>query len=273
MLTGEQLQEIKTLQNRCEKYENIRLKLNWELLEARSDSCKEDFFQYEDEQLVGYLAIYRFGNKAEICGMVDPDYRAQGIFTSLLEEAKVELKDDIKVCINTPALSDSAKAWIHSQQLPLAFSERQMKFNTDTKLRLTTELTTLVEATEEDFDLLASLDVSCFQFSKEEARKYNEKLLTDKDNKLYLIEVEGRKIGKMRVSQHEKERWIYGFAIFPEEQGKGYGKEALIKVVQEGIQQNLDIFLEVDGLNVGAKRLYEQCGFETYEVQDYFTIR
>ncbi|KMK75570.1 GNAT family N-acetyltransferase [Alkalihalobacillus pseudalcaliphilus] len=273
MLTGQQLQDIKALQKRCEQYENIKLKLNWEMLENRKNELKEDFFHYENGQLVGFIGIYRFGNKAELCGMVDPSYRRQGIFTKLYNVAKAGLTEDHQIYMNTPALSDTAKAWIKVEKLPLSFSERQMKFNRTTVIRIQSDFVQLEEAKEADIPTLAELDRVCFEFEQQEAISYNEHLLKSKENSLWKLMAEGETIGKIRIQELDSECWIYGFAIFPQFQGKGYGKEVLLKVIQHSLTKGLDVFLEVDGLNVEAKGLYEKVGFETYEVQDYFKIK
>ena len=92
MLTKEELFAIKTLQEICEKEDSLQLKLNFDMLESRSGNRKEDFFHFEDGKLVGFLGSYYFGNKVEICGMVHPNYRRRGIFTSLLEMVFEEAK-------------------------------------------------------------------------------------------------------------------------------------------------------------------------------------
>lgn len=66
-------------------------------------------FSYDGLKLVGFLGLYDFGNKAEMCGMVHPDYRRQGIFTKLLEEAiRSAVERNYKVILlNSPAQSHS----------------------------------------------------------------------------------------------------------------------------------------------------------------------
>ena len=85
-----------------------------------------------------------------------------------------------------------------------------------------------------------------------------------------IIEAEGKTAEKMRVSELNGEAWIYGFAIFPELQGKGNGRKALSKVVKMEQQKGLPIFLEVEAKNTHALKLYESCGFRSYHSQDYY---
>ena len=66
--------------------------------------------------------------------------------------------------------------------------------------------------------------------------------------------------------------WIYGFAVFPELQGKGIGRKALSKVVKMENEKGLSIFLEVEAKNAHALRLYESCGFKRFHSQDYYKL-
>ncbi|MBG9653893.1 hypothetical protein [Cytobacillus firmus] len=71
MLTKKQLDDIRSLQQISEETENIELKLNWDTLKSRP----------ADEKNLHY-------GKS---GMVRPDHRRKGIFTSLFNEAVKQL--------------------------------------------------------------------------------------------------------------------------------------------------------------------------------------
>jgi ribosomal protein S18 acetylase RimI-like enzyme len=85
-----------------------------------------------------------------------------------------------------------------------------------------------------------------------------------------IIEASGKTAGKMRVAESNGEAWIYGFAVFPELQGKGIGRKALSRVVKMEHQKGRSVFLEVEAKNAHALRLYESCGFRSYHSQDYY---
>lgn len=116
MLTDKQMKEIKELQTECEQDGGFDLKLNWDMLAARKDGKKDDFFHYENDKLVGFLGLYGFGNKVELCGMVHPDWRRRGIFNRLLEEAIEEAKNrgTRQILLNAPAGSNSAKGFLET---------------------------------------------------------------------------------------------------------------------------------------------------------------
>jgi ribosomal protein S18 acetylase RimI-like enzyme len=273
MLTKEKLYEIKTLQEICEKEGRLQLKLNFDMLESRSEDRQEDFFHYEDGQLVGFLGSYYFGNKVEICGMVNPDYRRKGIFSKLLDEALEEAKkrEARTILLNAPTESESAKEFLKNIPCDLSMVEYQMKWE-KTELSENPSVTVRPSNSDEDLEAEIQLDVQCFGLDEKEARRYKQET-KDLDTDLRLIiEAEGRIAGKIRLSEMNGESWIYGFSIFPELQGKGIGRKALSKVVKMEDEKGLLIFLEVEAKNAHALKLYESCGFISYHSQDYYKV-
>ena len=158
-----QLVEIEELQKLCEQ-DSFSLKLNWETLRSRVGKAGEDFFHYEDSKLVGYLAIYDYGGKIEICGMVHPDYRRQGIFTKLVEKSLLTAKNrnPRAILLNAPADSQSAKGFLATLPCQFDVAEYQMKWQ---EIKLTDyEGVTLRSSLEADKALEIQLDVDCFAF-------------------------------------------------------------------------------------------------------------
>lgn len=270
MLTKEQITEIKELQRVCEEGESLQLKLNWDMLQTREENEKNDFFHYENGKLVGFLGLYGFGNKVEVCGMVASNYRRKGIFTQLYHQAEKELeKRGIKqILFNTPSSSNSGKGFLQSIPCSYSFSEHQMKWE-ETELTNKEDII-LRHATPDDLESEIQLDVQCFHFEEDDARGYNIRLKSENVDQFYIIESEGHRVGKIRVSYLDGEAWIYGFAVFPEYQGKGIGRKALSAIIIKEHKAGFPIFLEVEVKNTNALKLYESCGFKSYHSQDYY---
>ncbi|MDN3016096.1 GNAT family N-acetyltransferase [Paenibacillus sp. BSR1-1] len=271
MLTKEQLLEIKALLEICEKDGGFQLKLNFDMLENRTENRKEDFFHYENGMLVGFLGSYGFGNKVELCGMVHPDYRRKGIFSSLLEMGLAEAKkhNATTILLNAPSGSESAKEFLNTIPCTYSFSEYQMKWQ-KTELSEDSKVSLRPSVSEADWEAEIQLEVLCFGFSEKEAREFNQTIRVNSGEENLIIEADGKTAGKMRVSESDGEAWIYGFAVFPELQGKGIGRKALSKVVLQEDKKGFSIFLEVEAKNANALRLYETCGFRSYHSQDYY---
>jgi ribosomal protein S18 acetylase RimI-like enzyme len=271
MLTREELLKIKELQEICEKEGGFQLKLNFDMLNNRSENRKEDFFHYEDGKLVGFLGSYGFGNKVELCGMVHPDYRRRGIFSKLMNIGlKVAKQRDVRtILLNAPTESQSAKEFLQTIPCEFSIAEYQMKWQ-KTELSDSPDVTLRPSSSDDDFEAQIQLEVMCFGFQEKEAREYNQRIRDYSSEQNLIIEAAGKTAGKMRVSEQNGEAWIYGFAVFPELQGKGIGRKALSKVVKMEHQKGLSIFLEVEAKNTHALRLYESCGFRSYHSQDYY---
>src|SRR5579883_2498152 len=79
-----QIAEIRQLASLCNTYEQLDMKLNWDMLNARPDNETNDFLYYDHGILAGYLALFSFNaNEGELSGMVHPAYRRRGIFSQL----------------------------------------------------------------------------------------------------------------------------------------------------------------------------------------------
>lgn len=269
LLLKEQLIQIKELQDICESYDQINLKLNWEMLRNRTNDEKEDFFYYDEDQLVGFLAKYYFGDKVEICGMVHPKYRRKGIFTSLMSEGLESCRNASLILLNAPAASIPASEFMKKQKCHYSFSEYQMVWK-DNEVQSFEPIIKLTDAKKDDFELISRIDVVCFNFNDKDAQAYNARVLDKPNRNCYIIEVNGEKIGKLSVQRENQESWIYGFAILPTYQGFGYGKNTLLQILEQESKTGNEIHLEVALENRNAKKLYTDCGFEQYDTQDYY---
>ncbi|MDR4945127.1 GNAT family N-acetyltransferase [Neobacillus cucumis] len=273
MLTKDELASIRVLQELCEQDGGFQLKLNFDMLENRTGKEKEDFFHYEGGKLVGFLGIYGFGNKVELCGMVHPDYQRRGIFTKLLEMGLEETKKrNIQtILLNAPTDSQSAKEFLKNIPCTFSVAEYQMKWDKyKTELFEDPSVTLRPSITREDLEAEIQLEVSAFGFKEEEAREFDLQIRDNNKDQNFIIEADGKTAGKMRVAELDGEAWIYGFAVFPEFQGKGIGRKALSRVIKLENQKGLSIFLEVEAKNAYALKLYESCGFRSYHSQDYY---
>ncbi|MDQ0270466.1 GNAT family N-acetyltransferase [Cytobacillus purgationiresistens] len=269
MLTNRKMNEIIALKEICEGKDGYNLKLNLEMVSSRKSDNKLDYFAYEEE-LVGYLGLYRFGKKFELCGMVHPNHRKKGIFTRLFNQARQTFLDAEELLFNFPAASDSGKAFTESQPCQYAFTEFEMKCTQRTRSQ-PKEKILLLEAKNDDLSLIQKLDVLCFNLSEEDAYLMNQERMNTPENTLYTICYEDKKIGKVRLQRLSTETWIYGFAIHPEYQGKGIGRSVLTHIANsEG--QDKSIHLEVEANNEHALRLYKDVGFEIVGEQAYYTF-
>lgn len=277
MPTAETLKDIKELQQRCEEYEGISLKLNWDMLSQTSafGDC-ESLVTYEDELLVGFLGLYNFGSEMEVCGMVRPGYRRRGIFTSLWNQAQtiIKRKNVSTLLLNAPAASSSGTAFLQSLPLHFHHAEYQMKWDEGSLSSAETSSATgtvlLRPAQADETHILIKLDCGGFDMTSEEAVKYYDLQNQEGAEEHIMIEMDGQPVGKMRLWTENNESWICGLTVNEKLRGQGIGRSALLQTIERERKNYNGVNLEVSLDNPNALKLYESCGFVVQNKQDYF---
>ncbi|QHT61203.1 GNAT family N-acetyltransferase [Paenibacillus lycopersici] len=271
MLTPRQLEAIEQLQQACETHDHVQLKLNWDMLRDRG-SDPLDFFHYEKDVLIAFMGLYPFGSTVEVCGMVHPSERRKGHFQQLFRQAmeKAYRNGYKKILLNAPAGSDTAKAFLSQAGAAYAFSEHQMEWE---GMPLEESGAILLrQAALEDYAMRVRLSVTAFGVDEEDARVLESRDLGE-NTVVFMIDADEGTVGKIRVSREEGQAWIYGFAVLPEYQGKGIGRQALRRVINEQRSAGYSVHLEVETKNDHALRLYESVGFKAVHAQDYYSYQ
>ncbi len=279
MLKLSQLSDILELQHRCEQHDGITLKLNWDVLKNRSPGMQEDFFSYDDDgKLVSFLALYGFGRNIEVCGMTHPQYRRQGRFSHLWEQAiqSPAIKRMNRILFNTPHDSITGQQWVQHRQGRLDSTEYAMKLEHGAGAQALLELPTgreiaqLRRFEQEDTDLWARLDADAFgisEFSTIAALANPSRSLT---RVMLVIEHGGLAVGKIEIDRQDEHSWIYGFVVDPVLRGHGIGRSALRQVALQEQERGSQVWLNVVATNARALHLYESCGFVQKDIQDYY---
>ncbi|RUT48290.1 GNAT family N-acetyltransferase [Paenibacillus anaericanus] len=269
-------EEVRQLQSLCEKHDGITLKLNWDILNIRPKGDKQDLTIYRDGTLVAFLGRYSFGSKLEICGMVHPDHRRQGIFSDVMRSALDDwaINNHAEILLNAPSNSNAAKAFLSTISCQFSCSEYQMKYNpTGDTLPPHLAKVYLRPSVDSDRELLIQLDVEGFGETPEEAAtQYSEVSLQDNYSRYDMIIKDEKPVGKIRVIRDKGESWIYGFVISSAVRGQGIGSDTLRQVIDRERNEGYDVWLEVALSNPNAQKLYESAGFQILQVQDYYVF-
>ncbi|SDN09927.1 Ribosomal protein S18 acetylase RimI [Psychrobacillus sp. OK028] len=270
MLTTKQLKDIEALQKECEMHDNIQLKLNWDMLKNRSDG-NYDFLLYAEEELIAFLGLYPFGTTVEVCGMVKPRERRKQHFSKLFEQAIafVKLQGFHKILLNAPAGSEEGKAFLKSINAIYSLSEYQMKWEPKELKEVTGFY--LRKAEQKDLPLRIQLNIESFGLDEKSALEVENRVDTEMDNSVYIIDVQDDSVGKIRVKVENDEAWIYGFCLLPHYRGKGIGRKVLQHIIKKYSLQGCSVHLEVETENAHALTLYESIGFQIVHAQDYYT--
>jgi ribosomal protein S18 acetylase RimI-like enzyme len=274
-LTQAELAEIEQLAALCNKHDKSDLKLNWGTLRSRPQDEINDFLYYEDDALVGYLALFSFNSReAESSGMVHPSHRRKGIFTTLFQATEEECRRrGIPLILfiighTYKAGLAFAKAFgmrYHHSEYKMVLKEPRLsvKFNGHLQFRL---------AKVEDAPVLAHITAVAFDLDETEVDWYSEQKLQDSARRYYVALLDDVYIGKIDVSLDEQEAFIYGFAVLPAFRGRGYGRQILAKTLQEILATGRRrASLEVATDNKNALSLYQSCGFKETGSYEYYS--
>ncbi|ASV69391.1 GNAT family N-acetyltransferase [Cytobacillus sp. FSL W7-1323] len=263
------IHEIYQLQKICEQHDDIILKLNFDMIE--NSQTETPLYKHSiDGQLIGFVALYPFGSKLEICGMVHPNYRRKGIFSSLFTEALPMIDHYQEVLINIPGQSHTGTTVMSAWKQPYAYTEYQMVYEGDQPTKKEQRNIHLKIAELADSTFCNRIDQLCFNLSEEDAKAINGDFnLHKQDNQLLVICDGNQRVGKIRLQIRNHHLWIYGFAIHPDEQGKGLGSEVLRQIIEQ-YEGHYSIHLEVEVQNNRALMLYKKCGFKECGSQDYY---
>jgi|SRR5579883_138304 len=281
-LTPAELDAIKQLVDTCERFEQLHMRLSWEMVQNRPATQVLDYLYYDHGNLVGYLALDNWGMaEKELVGMVHPDYRCRGIFRTLLDAARVESLQlgVVRLILVCERISQSGQAFVKAVGASYDFAEHEMVLREfqprpDFDERLVFRL-----AGEQDLDMIVTVLAGSFGDSEVSVRHRVTRLLQDPTRSYYLATLGGgsvgcgEPVGCLRLDTWDDTVGIYGFGVLPAYQGRGYGRQMLqeaIRAIQAEGQRI--IMLDVDVTNTRAYALYVSCGFRIKATYDYYNL-
>ena len=274
--------EMRKLLEICNNYENLHIRFGQRGIRALLDDAPPDFLYYEQGQLVGCLIFDSFGSKEkELLGMVHPDYRRKGVFSTLLAAAreKCAAHDVQRLVFVVERDSPAGQEFVASVGAQYDFSEYEMVLATFHDSMAFDERLNYRKANDNDLDLLVSIMMDSFGDLAENARPRVEWLLRDPHCRLY-VAIFGEAslgckepVGCLRLDESSDGIGIYGFGVRPDYRGRGYGRQMLEETIREVRQHSKkQITLEVDTDNENAIGLYRSVGFTTRTTYDYYNL-
>ncbi|MFX3633900.1 MAG: GNAT family N-acetyltransferase [Candidatus Pristimantibacillus sp.] len=268
----EQIEAILSLERQCKQYEQISISANIEHLTMEDGD--HALLCYHDEKLIALLSWYTAdGIQANISGMVDPDYRRQGVFRSLLQRAKEDMKplELQTLCCRIPAGSQSGFGFVQSLEASFNRSEYAMRLghfisneprHSNLRLRLHEP---------QDFEFMVHCQSQAFGEPESWSREYLNQT-NQPSRSSYIAMLDDKNVGLIRINHIDQTTtFIHDFCILPSFQGKGIGQDVLSEAV--GIlmeEQYSHIRLSVVTENEIALNLYLRVGFEVTAENQYY---
>ena len=275
-LSPEDLLEVEKLAADCVAVDGGRLKLEWGILQSRPPDQVNDFLWVSSGNLVGFLGLYGYRqDQIELCGMVGPTARRQGIFSRLFEAAIDELasRGVPQALLVVDRTYQAGAAFARFVGGSIEHSEHRMTLRREPERVDPDLLVRLRQAELADAPFVASCLAEAFavpidQLEVEEldalARRFPGTLVFDYANE---------PVGTVRVDRDGDSAGIYGFAVLPRFQGRGIGRKVLTKLTRDLVAEGMaHVGLEVSCTNDSALHLYTSCGFDVTGTEDYYAV-
>lgn len=286
---------INKLQEQCVREDQTVLKLELDYkLGDTSENGKissiqnvNEFMYFDGQQIIGYIGICSFGGAGapiEVNGMVQPEYRGQGVFKTLSELAIAEWKrrSSGSMLLLSDRKSNSGQKFIKGTGAQYKNSEYEMYLKEDNLELSQMKLCgiTFRKATNADAYEIARQNSIYFNDEAEAEMIIPSEgmILPEEEEKrgmtIYLVEKDQQIIGKVHLQLSSTIGGIYGLGVLPEHRGKGFGRAILVKVIKKLKEANAsEVMLQVAAENSNALNLYKSCGFVGTSTMDYYEIR
>ena len=275
-LRPEELHEIETLAGACVAVDGGRLKLEWGTLRSRPADQVNDFLWIGEHGLVGFLGVYGFRpDQVEVCGMVHPSARRQGIFSALFAAAVAEMagRGVRQALLVVDRTYEAGAAFARSVGGSVEHSEHRMVLSRSPAAVTPDPLITVREAGIEDGPFIISCISEAFDLPAEQLESADLETLMRRFTGTLVIERAGELVGTVRVDRDGDGAGIYGFAVTPAFQGRGIGRRVLSGLAGDLSDEGVpNVHLEVSCTNDAALHLYQSCGFDVVGTEDYYAV-
>ena len=271
-LTEKDKASIRELIDDCTRYEQLEL--------AVPDLNEEDGTAYlyyqssKNPKLISVLFCYDLEDYLEISAFTSPAHRCQGAFTSLFQKL-MEGYEETPVCFYPDGNSYDALMTMEVLDCEYSGTEHLMRLEhkpevaVDAAIAENNTTVTLYPATKDDLLALVAVHSAAFDMEKEDSIAFLEQSF-DTGETIWCIAAVGTIVGLVLTSIQPDQTNLYGLAIHPEYQKKGYGRDA-VKVLLQKPEITFPVTLHVTEENEAAYKIYKGMGFvTTQELMEYW---
>lgn len=292
-LSAKELAEVHKLEAICRNAENLSgsLFLSPELNEYPDFPCF--FLLYDGDRLASFLSVFIPSEyEAEISVCTHPDYRRQGLCSTLIKEAsELLLEYDISdLTFVTEPGAHAFLAVLDKLSATLINSEYLMKYESDINNDVPSHLACddrgtaslpdasdyeLVIASREALEAHIRLHHRAFDTEYCDSEAFVSDLLGSESIKAFAFKrtLDSTLIGCCYLDVSSANTALFGVCIDPDYQNMKLGKLMLKELLnRHNRTYNRPIILQVSGDNPIAKHMYESLGFTVASQFDYWTL-
>lgn len=270
-LSGKQLQDLEVLQTACQEVDQGLPTFYPKLLSA--NRLLPNILYYQDSYLIGFLAPYLFYKDAgELCLLVHPFYRRQGIARQLLHSACMILSNYSLDTLFFSSASTFKQDWFQTLGLSYHISEFHMECALPSTCSHITPTLHFRQAVQSDIPFLCYIDEICFK-ADSSLEEHLSLILQDKSYTLILAFLEREPIGKAHIFWHDGSACFTDIAVLPPYQAQGYGGQILNHCLQVASEYPAShVKLDVEASNQQALNMYLKHGFILLNTQHYWKM-
>jgi|GEM_PF-1880967 len=268
----EQINAIILLEQQCKQLDSVHLKADLDHISKKDGD--HALLCYRDGKLVGLLSWYASDTvTGNINAIVHPQYRRQGVFSSLLNRAILDMKPQGINQLSYRVPQGLSPGLLTAQSLGAIYDRAEYS------MQLVNEVLSVVEppeltlsvAKDEDMEFMVTCSSQAFGDTEDWTRNYF--MQTNEPSRVNYIAWQDQKpVGLVRVNSiNASTAFIHNFCILPADQGRKLGRTALSILVDLLRKQSYtDIRLSVVTENKRALNLYRSVGFEVNSEYHYF---
>ncbi|MCW3793221.1 GNAT family N-acetyltransferase [Paenibacillus sp. LS1] len=269
----EQIDAIILLEQQCKQLDSTHLKADLDHISKKDGD--HALLCYRDGTLVGLLSWYASDTvTGNINAIVHPQFRRQGVFSSLLKRAILDMKPQgiNQLSYRVP---QGLSPGVHTAQSLGAVYDRaeySMQLVNEALEAVEPPELTLSVAKDEDMDFMVTCSSLAFGDLEDWTRNYF-KQTNEPSRVTYIACQHQQPVGLVRVNSiNVTTAFIHNFCILPAYQGQKLGRTALSILVDLLRKQSYtDIRLSVVTENERALNLYRSVGFEVNSEYHYFS--
>jgi ribosomal protein S18 acetylase RimI-like enzyme len=259
----------------CNRFEGLDLPIFLELA-ARSARMPTHFVSRERGEPIGF-AWLPDDPAPEACLMVHPEHRRRGIGRALLAalQAEARCRGLSEVLLVADEAAASGRAFLAAVGARYLSSEFRMALDPAAidRSRPRQAVLRLRPAGLDDLAALTRLRVAAFGGQEDEQRHDLTRRLREPNRRHFLATLDGAPIGMICAGVFEGSVDVTSFAVLPEHQGRGYGRQILLEIVDMLIAEGWErIQIEVATDNAGALGLYRSCGFAVQSSYGFYEV-
>ncbi len=260
----------------CNAAEGLDLKLSIGGPPPAPDAPTRHFLVQDGGELIGYAGLDGDGPEVELCGMVHPSRRRQGMGRALLAAAVAACRARAvaELLLICEAASVGGRALVAAVGAPYLFGEDRMERTvTDAPTVPGASTITLTAAGAADAPTLAAIEAAVFDDPPARTTERVLANLADPATQYYLAWLDGVMVGSGRIIATPDRAYLYAFGVLPAYRGRGVGRaflSALFDLLRLGGTTRLA--LEVETENAPAVALYRSCGFHVVTTYGYYAV-